>query len=353
MALKRCTRCVMPETWPGITFDQEGVCSLCQEYDKQKTIDWPARQLQLENILDYYRLYAKERGNKYDCVVGVSGGKDSVYTLWAAKRKYNMRPLAVTWDHGIPMRPEAEYNLQRIPVLLDVDHLRFSIGQGLRNALCKHTSRIAGDFCFWCHAGVGSFPARVSKMFDTPLALWGEPTGLYKTTGDDYSVLQPEEQDKAHFERVFVGGMTPEQMVPKGYELRDLLPMTWPDGNFPLMHIYLGNYEDWEQREHVEIITRELGWKHIPTRVSYVDWDKCDCVEGEELRDVQKFHRRRLSRVAFECSKDVRARLLDRDQATLIVAEYERKIPKLDVTWVLNELGFSSKEELLNMTKGI
>jgi N-acetyl sugar amidotransferase len=349
----RCTRCVMPSTWQGIVFNSEGVCNICYEYDLQEKINWEERQKQLSYILDVYKVRARTKNNKWDCIVGLSGGKDSVYTLWAAKKKYSLRPLAVTFDHGIPMSADAEYNLQRIPALLDVDHLRFSIGRNLRNALCKHTSKIAGDWCYFCHTGVGSFPARVSKMFDIPLALWGEPTSLYQTTGDGYSVLNLEEQNKEHFERCFACGMTPEMMLPESYELRDLLPMTWPEGEFELKHLYLGNYEKWNQKEHVDIITKELGWKHIPTRISYVDWDKCDCVEGEELRDVQKFYRRRLSRVAFECSKEIREGSMTRKEAMEIVELYESEIPKLDVSWILNELGFESKEELLEMTKEI
>ncbi len=351
--LHRCTKCVMPETWSGINFDEEGICSLCREYNKQEKIDWKGRQKAFKLILEEYKERAKAKGNKYDCLVGLSGGKDSVYTLYQAKRTYELSPLAVTFDHGIPMSADAEYNLQRIPALLDVDHLRFSIGRDLRNALCRHTSKIAGDWCYFCHTGVGSFPARVSKMFDIPLALWGEPTSLYQTTGSYYSVLEPEEQNKVHFVRAFACGMSPQMMVPEGYELRDLLPMTWPEGNFELKHLYLGNYEKWDQKNHVDIITRELGWKHIPTRVSFVDWDKCDCVEGEELRDVQKFHRRRLSRIAFECSKEIRDGSMTRDEAMQIVDKYESEIPNLDVSWILNELGFESKEELLDMTKGI
>ncbi len=349
----RCSKCVMPETWAGITFDENGVCSLCREYDKQEKIDWSGRQVELKDILNYHREQAKKKGNKYDCLIGLSGGKDSVYTLWAAKKKYNLRPLAVTWDHGIPLCAEAEYNLQTIPKLLDVDHLRFSIGNGLRNAMCKHTSRIAGDWCYFCHLGVGSFPARISKLFEIPLQLWGEKTALYQTTGSGYTILGQEEQNKEHFEKVFAGGMTPQMALPDGYELRDLLPMTWPEGDFPLAALYLGHYEKWDQREHVDIITRELGWKHIPSEITYVDWDKCDCKEGEELRDVQKFHRRKLSRVAFQASKDIREGLITREKGMELLDKYETRIPTLDCSFILNELGFQSKEELLGMTKGV
>ena len=117
--MKRCTKCVMPETWEGITFDEEGVCSICRESEKEIKVDWEQRQEVIKRILEKFKLYAKEKGNKYDCIVGYSGGKDSAYTLWATVKKYGMKPLVVTFDHGFKLSPDAEFNLMEIPKKLD------------------------------------------------------------------------------------------------------------------------------------------------------------------------------------------------------------------------------------------
>ena len=169
----RCTKCVMPETWAGITFDENGVCNSCREAEKSSVIDWDKRQLQLSKILQKYREYAKQKGSKYDCVVGYSGGKDTSYTLWAMVVKYHMKPLVVTFDHGFTLPQGSEWNLMEIPKKLNCDHLRFTIGNGLRNALCHTASKANGDFCWYCHNGVGAFPARISKLFNIPLQIWG------------------------------------------------------------------------------------------------------------------------------------------------------------------------------------
>lgn len=350
--LKRCTRCVMPETWPGITFDDKGVCSLCREYDKEQKINWGEREQKLRGIFHYYKEYARKTGNKYDCIIPSSGGKDSTWALYTAKVTYSMVPLVVTWNHGLWMSPEATYNLYDIPANIDCDHIDFRIGKGLRNKIAHKASIIGGDFCAFCHLGVGAFPARIASQWKIPLVIYGEPTALYQTTGD-YNLEDMEEQDKTHFERTFQGVFTPDKILPEGYNIRDMLPMTWPAGNFSLKALYLGNFLEWKQRQQVDIITRELGWKHINSPITFVDWDKCDCERGECLRDVQKFYRRRLSRAAFQASKDIREKLLSREKALNIVETYESIIPDLDVSEILGELGFSSKEELLNITKGI
>lgn len=324
--LRRCTRCVMPETWAGISFDVNGVCSLCTEYDKRDTcIDWMARQEELQKILQRYRDYAMERGNKYNCIVGYSGGKDTAYTLWAMMRKYRMRPLVVTFDHGFKLSEAGEYNLMEVPKLLDCDHLRFTIGDGFRNALCRKASEVMGDFCWHCHNGIGTLPARISKQWDIPLQIWGEPSANYQTEGS-YKAEDMEEQNKEHYEKVFQGEITAEMVLPEDYTMADMLPLTWPEGEFELKAVYLGNYEPWDQREHVEIITRELGWRHAKVEGTYVDWDKVDC-PYEPVRDWQKFMKRGLGRTTFQASKDVREGLMSRAEALKLVEKYDGNRP--------------------------
>lgn len=323
--MKRCTKCIMPETWAGITFDDQGVCSICREGEKKVKIDWAERQKGLVKILDHYREYARKTGNRYDSMVPYSGGKDSAYTLWAAVVKYKLKPLVVTFDHGFPISPEGEWNMMEIPKILDCDHIRFTLGNGLRNALCHKGSQINGDFCWHCHNGVGALPARISKQWDVPLQIWGEPSAEYQTAGQ-YGFEDMEEQNKEHYEKIFQGGVTPEMMKPDGYELRDMASMSWPDGDFHLKAIYLGNYEPWEQRENVEILTRELGWKHRQNEGTYVDWDKVDC-PYEPVRDWQKFMKRRFGRTAFQASKDVRDGLMSRDEALRLAEKHDGKRP--------------------------
>ncbi len=327
--MKICIKCVMPETWAGITFDDNGVCSLCRESEKERNIDWNAREKILRKLLEKYKQYSIEKNNKYDCIVGFSGGKDSTYTLWAAVKKYGMKPLVMTFDHGFRMSPDAEYNLMEIPKILDCDHIRFTLGGGLRNALCRKGSEIMGDFCWHCHNGVGALPARISKQWDIPLQIWGEPTGtIYKTEGADYTYEDFEEQDEEHFKKLFQAGITPEMVKPENYELKDLLPMTWPEGDFHLQAIYLGNYELWDQRKNVEKITKELDWRHAEVEGTYVDWDKVDCTY-EPVRDWQKFMKRGFGRTTFQASKDIRVGLLTREEGLKLVEKYDGKKPKV------------------------
>ncbi len=117
--IKICTRCVCDDSIPGITFDEDGICSLCKNYDliEQEFPLNEATQKKFEEIVGDIR---KDRRNtKYDCLVGVSGGTDSIYTLYIA-RKYGLNPLALHVDDGCDTEIST-HNVQAAVNKLDVD----------------------------------------------------------------------------------------------------------------------------------------------------------------------------------------------------------------------------------------
>jgi N-acetyl sugar amidotransferase len=337
----------MPETWAGITFDENGVCSLCREHENQENINWEIRQERLSNIISRYKEYAKENNVKYEAIVGISGGKDSIYTLWATVRKYCLKVLVVTFDHGFHLTSEGEWNLSQIPKILDCDHIRFSIGNGLRNALCKKGCELIGDFCLHCHLGVGTTAARISKLWNVPLQIWGEPTALYSTTGD-YRLDDLEEQNQEHFEKVFAVGTTTKTIIPDGYDAIDLQPLMWPEGKFPLKAIYLGHFESWDQEEHARIIKQELGWRDYPKQETWQSWDKNDC-PLELVREAQKKLRRGFGKASFAASKEIRSGKISREEGMKLVEEYENK-NLIGLDEMCQEMGIESFDKLKTIT---
>ena len=95
--MQLCVNCVLPETFPGIKFDSEGVCSHCRAYKGAEAVD--AQKTKYREKFE--RLWGERRQDAaYDCLVCYSGGKDSSYTLDLMVRKYGARALAVTIDNG-------------------------------------------------------------------------------------------------------------------------------------------------------------------------------------------------------------------------------------------------------------
>ncbi|MFA5102805.1 MAG: hypothetical protein WC525_06590 [Candidatus Thermoplasmatota archaeon] len=112
--MKRCTKCILPETFPGITFDEQGVCNYCHSHEPIRVF---GEQALRQKLLKY-----KNLEKTYDCIVPLSGGRDSSYVLYQMVTQYQMRVLAVTIDHGF-LRPEGIRNVTKAIERLKVDHI--------------------------------------------------------------------------------------------------------------------------------------------------------------------------------------------------------------------------------------
>ena len=118
---QRCTRCVMDTTDSKITFDENGVCDHCRNFDKNIAPYWKPQ----ENRFDELEMLAEQirkagRNSEYDCILGLSGGADSSYLAYIAKEVMHLRPLALVVDTGWNLNVAVE-NIEKIVKGLDLD----------------------------------------------------------------------------------------------------------------------------------------------------------------------------------------------------------------------------------------
>jgi len=172
--LKRCTKCVMPETQETITFDNKGVCNVCNnQVIKNEKIDWKKKKEEFKELISQYK-----GKNDYDCIVPFSGGKDSTWTLYSLVKHFGMKPLVVSFDH-LFLRPVVLANTKRTMKKLGVDYLKFSPNWKVVRELMLESLRRKGDFCWHCHTGIFSYPMQIAIKFNVPLIIWGEPSSEY------------------------------------------------------------------------------------------------------------------------------------------------------------------------------
>ncbi len=120
--MKRCTACIIPETFPGVKFDTNGVCSLCAKFEEQKE-SLPSLE-KLRNKFNEIIEENKSKNKKYDALVAYSGGKDSTFLIHTLKHQYNLNLLAFTFDNGF--MPETSFsNMRTVLDNLGVDHIIF------------------------------------------------------------------------------------------------------------------------------------------------------------------------------------------------------------------------------------
>src|SRR5690242_14554060 len=152
--IKYCNRCVMPETKPDLAIDSQGVCSACRSYERRSVADWNARGQELLSILERYR--SRDHSN-YDCVVPVSGGKDSHYQV-IRMLEHGMNPLCVTasTDHLSALGRRNIENLKK----QGVDYIEVSPNVVVRRVINRLGLTQVGDISWPEHVAIFTVPVR-------------------------------------------------------------------------------------------------------------------------------------------------------------------------------------------------
>ena len=327
--LQRCIKCTLPITWETRNFDQNGVCNICRNWEaKTESVDWEERERILLKIFEGVKERNKDR--EYDCIVPFSGGKDSTYTLYAVVRKYGLKPLVVSFDHGF-YRPKTIENRTRTFKKLGVDVINFTPNWKIVKKLMLESLIRKGDFCWHCHAGVFSYPMQFAVKFNIPLLIWGEGGGEYETY---FRYAELEETDEWKYNRRIIMGMRAEDLA--GFinvELRDLSPFIYPSkeelDKVGVKSLPLGNYIQWNQEKFAETIQKELGWNYDEVESLYPDelgFDKVECMMTG-IRDYIKYLKRGFSRITHRTTIDIKQGRISRDEGLALIRKYEHRKP--------------------------
>jgi N-acetyl sugar amidotransferase len=344
--LKYCVRCCIPQTQEGVIFDELGVCQACQSAEQKIHIDWTQRETVLRGILDKAKANA---GTNYDCIIPISGGKDSTFQLHVLTKVYGMKPLAVTFSHNW-FSETGWYNLQNSLEQFNVDHVMFTPNRSLVNRLAKHSLAGIGDACWHCHAGVGAFPLQAAVRFNIPLLIWGE--SIAESSGRA-SYLNPVRKfDREYFTKVSAK-LRPDQMVREDVSERDLYPFNVPSvedcERVGVMGIHLGDYIFWDDERQTEFVRDNYGWRETQVEGSFKRYKSAECIMPG-VHDLACYVKRGYGRASFHASVDVRAGLLSRDEAWDLIARNDGVRPEgldyyLKITGMTEEEFFSTLEK--------
>lgn len=170
-----CKRCVMPSTRPGITFDSEGICSACRAHEKKATINWDERFKELEKLCDKYR---GMNGNGYDCMIAVSGGKDSHFQVNLMKNIMKMNPILVSVEDNFPMTKAGEHNIKNISEEFGCHIISLKPDIKAQKTIMKYTFEKYGKPTWYVDRLIYTFPLQMAVKFNTPLLVYGENVSL-------------------------------------------------------------------------------------------------------------------------------------------------------------------------------
>ncbi len=197
MKMRYCKRCLQPDTRPGIIFDDEQICFACRYEESKATIDWAAREAELKGFAEEAKEEAKKRGNTYDCIIGVSGGKDSTFQAVYAKEKLGLNPLLINCmpDEITEIGKKNIQNLNNLGFDIISIRLNPTVAKKLaRKSFFERGNIIAAsEYCLWASSYI------MAVKFNIPLIIQGENAALtlgaaknQETTGNAFSVMQLE-----------------------------------------------------------------------------------------------------------------------------------------------------------------
>lgn len=322
--LRYCTRCCMPETAEGLAFDELGICQPCRSSEQKIHINWVEREKRLGEILERYK---GKSPSGYDCLVPISGGKDSMYQLYILTQKYGLKPLACTFSHNLYSQTGL-HNLRVCIESFGTDHVMITPSKALVAKLAKESLYRIGDPCWHCHAGVGAYPLQVAVQYEIPLLVWGESVAENHGTA---TYENPIVFDREYFTRVSARYYA-EEMVGGDLtrdELRPFILPTYPEiERVGVVGIHMGDYIFWDGEKQMEFLKREFGWREDKVEGTYKGYKSVEC-RMPGLHDWTKFLKRGFGRSTDHVSLDVRAGLLTRDEGFALAREHDPVRPAI------------------------
>jgi hypothetical protein len=225
--MRRCVRCLLPQEVPGANLDESGVCQPCREYERANHAK--EGQARAEREADLEKTLRECRGQgAYDCLVNLSGGKDSCYLLYRLKQDYRLNVLAFTTDMNVP--PVAWDNIRRTIARLGVDHLvyrpREEFYRKLYRMLLQDQEGRGAVYtvCYVCAPLFEGYALRVAVEKGIPLVVAG------------YSPGQPNPERMVYeFSRELIAATdwTPPEVRASGLFQEDELSLFWNPLRYP------------------------------------------------------------------------------------------------------------------------
>lgn len=327
--MKYCRRCILPDSRPGIVLDAEGVCSACRGHDdKEFRIDWSARARAFEALV----AQARAHGADYDCIVPVSGGKDSWYQVIQAQR-HGLKVLGVTWR--TPARTAVgQRNLDRMIDRLGIDHIDHTINPDVERRFMVEAFERKGATAIPMHMALFAIPIRLAVQLRIPLILWGENPQL--EFGGPEADRMATDLDSQWIARYGVtNGTGWRDWIGPALSERDLAAYRLPPDDafaaFSPRSVFLGSFHKWNSFENARVAAEhgfESGDEHRKTGVwSFADID-CGFIA---LHHFLKWYKFGILRSFDNLSVQIRYGMIDRDAAIDALRRDGFSVPQEDI----------------------
>ena len=329
--IKVCSRCLYTENHPlGLYIDDEGLCSGCKVHEEKDTLNWSDREQKLKSILGEYK---NKNLNNYDCIIPVSGARDSYFIVHKIKHEYGMNPLLVTYN--------AQYNTERgirnlayLRTHFDCDIFTLTVNPQSVKKITRATLRRLGSLYWHVLAGQTVFPVQVAVRLKIPLIIWGAHQGMDQV--GMYSHLDEVEMTRKYRKEHDLMGLEAEDLISDEDQVfaKDIYQFRYPDNHdlasVGVRGIYLNNYIRWDTKAQHEQMIAKYQYESYPQTRTFDSYNDVDSFVYSDLHDHIKNLKWGYGKVTDHVNREIRLKRLSREQGVELINRYKDIEPKFN-----------------------
>jgi N-acetyl sugar amidotransferase len=323
--IKWCSRCVAPSSSAiPLSFNDDNVCSACQVYEQKKEIDWDER---LEILLEGIEPYRKTTG--YECIIPVSGGKDSYFQTHFVIEKLGLKPLLVTYN-GNNFLDVGWRNMMRMKEVFNVDHIVVSPSIDLIKRMNRIGFTMLGDMNWQNHCGIFTVPIQVAVNYSIPLIFWGEhgwtDLGGMLSMHDfpEFTYRYRVDQGLRGYDwQDFIGN--DEEPIDESELECFKYPKDEDIQRVGVRGLYIGNFDPWDSNSHTQLVIDKYGWEQNPEPFerTYRRTSNLDDRYENGVHDYLKYIKFGYGRATDHACKDIRSGYMTREEGIEMIRKYD------------------------------
>ncbi|OEE76422.1 flagellin modification protein, PseA [Vibrio genomosp. F6 str. FF-238] len=335
-----------PETKPDLWFNEQGKCSACINFEERAEIDWEERKKEFDSITNKYKSID---GSNYDCIIPVSGGKDSTYQVIRVLQA-GLNPLCVTAETD-SLSEIGRRNLENLK-RLGVDHVNVTTNPKIRRKLSRLALREVGDIQWAEHVTIFTIPIQVAVEKNIPLIIWGENS--QHEYGGPAAAAENNVLDRRWLEEF--GGMLGMRITDligqDDITRRDLIPYFYPSDSelkrVGVTGIFLGYYFPWDGYNNT-LLSQAYGFESYPTPTegSFVNYENLDNYY-HRVHDYFKYIKYGFGRATDQANNHIRRGRLERNDIVNFLKDNDGNYPSVyldrSLDSVLEEIEMSKEE---------
>jgi len=342
--MKYCKHCLYPANHPlNLAFDEQGVCSGCRVHEEKDILDWRARQEKLGRIFSEFRAQTRAI---HDCIVPISGARDSYFIVHVVKNIFKMHPLLVTYNKHYNTKIGIR-NLAYLKTLFGCDLMMMTVSPERVKRITRESLQKRSSMYWHCLAGQTVFPVQIAVKFKIPLIVWGAHQGVDQV--GMFSHLDEVEMTRKYRKEHDLMGLEAEDLAKDAEDLTlgDLEQYIYPHDKeleaVGVRGIYLNNYVRWDSKAQHELMIRMFQYETMVQQRTFDTYNDVDCFHYSGIHDYIKFLKWGYGKVTDHACREIRLKRLTREEGIELVRRYQDVQPK-DLPLFLQWLGMSETE---------